>query len=271
MRGAGVPGRSYFAGLSTEDSSLLPRPSLTVPFLILAALLIVVSMMASRHAASRYQQAMARSRQSRAPYAHTGAEIARLFLKQEGVTDVEVLPHQGVVTDYFDPRRRRLFLSRRVHDETTLSAWAVALHEAAHALQTRESAGELNWRQTIIRLNRYTPTFMAILLVVMTVMKVVPARIAILMFALVWAGLFALNAGTLAVEWNANLRLRRFLDEHLASYPDAREQLDRVLSTVATRELGDTSDSLRYFFLSALPGSGKLRPTETRPPPEKPE
>jgi uncharacterized protein len=239
-----------------------------VPLLIIAALLIAVSMMASRHATHRYQQAMTRSRQSRAPYAHTGAEIARLFLKEEGITDVEVLAHQGVVTDYFDPQRRRLFLSRRVHDETSLAAWAVALHEAAHALQTRDTPGDFRWRQTVIRLNRYGPAFVAILLTILTVMKVFPPRIALLFFGAAWIGIFLLNAGTLAIEWNANLRLRRFLDEHLGNYPDSRDQLDRILPTVATRELGDISQTLRYFFLSALPGSGKLRPTDTQPPPQ---
>ncbi len=238
-----------------------------MPLLIIAILLVTIALMASRHATTRYQQAMARARQTRAPYAHTGAEIARLFLKQEGITDVEILPHQAIVTDYFDPSRRRLFLSRRVHDETTLAAWAVALHEAAHALQDRDTPGEFRWRQTIIRLNRYGPTLIALLLGTVTVLKMLPARIALILFGLAWTGLFCLNAGTLAIEWNANLRLRRFLDEHLASYPDTRDQLDRLLPTVATRELGDTAASPRYFFLSALPGTTKLRPT---PPPKKP-
>lgn len=235
-----------------------------MPILIIAFLLIAVSLMVSRHATTRYQQAMARARQTRAPYAHTGAEIARLFLKQEDITDIDIVPHQALVTDYFDPSRRRLFLSRRVHDETSLAAWAVALHEAAHALQTRDTPGEFRWRQTIIRLNRYGPAFIALLLATLTVLKVLPARIALIFFGIAWTGLFCLNAGTLAIEWNANLRLRRFLDEHLADYPDARDHLDCILPTVATRELGDIASSPRYFFLSALPGTTKLRPTSPK-------
>lgn len=238
-----------------------------MPVLIITLLLFVLSLLGARHAASRFQQAMARSRHSRAPYAHTGAEIARLFLLSEDVSDVEILPHQGVVTDYFDPRRRRLFLSRRVHDESTLAAWAVALHESAHALQTRDNPGEFRWRQTIIRLNRYGPTLLALLLIVLTALKVLPARFALIIFGLSWSGIFCLGAGTLATEWNANLRLRRFLDRHLASYPDARDQLDRILPAVATRELGDIVSSPRFFFLSALPGTSKLRPSAPPPPP----
>jgi Zn-dependent membrane protease YugP len=233
-----------------------------MPLLILAIVILSLSLMASRHAARRFQQAMARAQRSHAPYAHTGAEIARIFLKSEGITDVDILPHQALVTDYFDPRRHRLFLSRRVHDATSLAAWAVALHEAAHALQARDTPGDLKWRQSCIRLTRYGPTLIALVLAALTVLKVVPSRIALILFGVLWAVIFLLNVGSLAIEWNANLRLRRFLDDHLANHPDARDQLDRLLPTVATRELGDLADSPRYFFLSALPGTSKLRPVE---------
>ncbi len=234
-----------------------------MPFiLIIAAAVIGLSFLASRHAGRRYQQAMARGRHSGAPGARTGAEIAQLFLQYEGVEDVEILPHHGVVTDYFDPARRRLFLSRRVGDSASLAAWAVALHEAAHALQTRDAAGDLKWRQSCIRMTRYVPTLAALLLATLTVLKVVQPRIALMIFGALWAGLFLLNLGTLAIEWNANLRLRRFLDKHLAAHPGAREELDRLLATVATREVGDLVDSPRYFFLSALPGSSKMRPVK---------
>ena len=161
-----------------------------------------------------------------------------------------------------------MFLSRRVHDETTLAAWAVALHEAAHAVQTRDNSGELRWRQTVIRLNRYGPVFLALGMAALTVLKVLPARMAIILFGVAWTGMFLLSAGTLAVEWNANLRLRRFLEDHLANYPDALEKLERILPAVATRELGDITSSPRYFLLSALPGSRQLRPSATPKPSE---
>lgn len=236
-----------------------------MPFvLIIIAVVVALSVLASRHAARRYQQAMASGARSPSPGARTGAEIARHFLQSEDADGVEILPHQGIVTDYFDPARRRLFLSRRTSESTSLAAWAVALHEAAHALQCRDAASDLRWRQSVIRMNRYLPTLTALLLAVTTVLKVTQPRIALMIFAAVWIGLFLLNLGTLALEWNANLRLHRFLDRELANHPGAREELDRLLSAVATRELGDLLNSPRYFFLSALPGTGKLRPAEKR-------
>jgi hypothetical protein len=39
------------------------------------------------------------------------------------------------------------------------------------------------------------------------------------------------------------------------------EKLESIIGPVCTRELGDLVQSPRYFFFSALPGSGKSRPS----------
>jgi Zn-dependent membrane protease YugP len=231
-----------------------------MPLLVIALLLFVLVLTATHHAHRRYQRGLARAQRLRAPYAHTGAEMARLFLDSEDLADVTIVPHQGLVTDYFDSRRRRLFLSRRVHDSDSLAAWAVALHEAAHALQARDAPGDLRWRQTCIRLSRYAPTFLGLMVLSLSVLKVVPFRLGLLIFAAACVVLFLLNAGTLAIEWNANLRLRRFLEHHLARHEEALGHLEKLLPLVATRELGDLGRSPRFFFLSALPGTSKIRP-----------
>ncbi|MCB1226678.1 MAG: zinc metallopeptidase [Verrucomicrobiales bacterium] len=228
--------------------------------LIILAVVVLLSVIAGRHAIQRASAALSRAHQQAAPGGLTGREVAERYLREQGLTDVEVLTHRGVVTDYFDPRRRRLFLSKRVADQATLAAWAVALHEAAHASQTGSALGDLKWRQSCIRMCRYGPTLVALLLAVATVMKVMPARIAILAFGVLWVIFFLLNAGTLAIEWNATQRLRPFLDHLLQAHPHEREELDRALATMATRELGDQLASPRYFFLSALPGTTTLRP-----------
>ncbi|HCN76644.1 MAG TPA: peptidase, partial [Verrucomicrobiales bacterium] len=53
-----------------------------------------------------------------------------------------------MTSNCFDPRRRRLFLTRETAGGATLAAWAVALHEAGHAAQTGEALGDVKWRQT---------------------------------------------------------------------------------------------------------------------------
>lgn len=196
-----------------------------------------------------------------APTAHTGGEIALMFLKFEGVEDVQISEHNGVVTDYFDPTRRRLFLRKEVAQGTTLSAWAVALHEAAHAVQTGDSLGELKWRQSCIRMSRYVPMAAVLLITALMVFRVLIPRMAMMAAAGVFLLVLLLNAGSVPIEMNANKRLRRFLDMHLARHEQAHARLEELLFCMAIREVGDVLRSPRYFFLSALPGTGKSRPS----------
>ena len=227
-------------------------------------LLIVIAFLAfgvSQWAASRYQSVMAKGSRVTSPTAHTGEEIALLYLKSEGVLDVQVVEHNGIVTDYFDPTRRRLFLHKSVAQGTTLSAWATALHEAAHAVHSdSDGPGEFKWRQSCIRMCRYIPVAAAGIMVALMVGKVMVPRVAILAFLGVFALLQVLNVGTLPVEFAANRRLRDFLDRHLQRHPQALERLNELLFSMALREVGDQLRSPRYFFLSALPGAGKSRP-----------
>ncbi len=78
--------------------------------------------------------------------------------------------------------------------------------------------------------------------------------------AATWALIMALNIGTLAIERNANLRLRRFIDDRLNAYPSAQEKIDQILKAVSIREVGDLIRSPRLFFFSALPGKRSTRP-----------
>jgi uncharacterized protein len=90
--------------------------------------------------------------------------------------------------------------------------------------------------------------------------RILVPRIAILLAASVFTLLLLLNLGSVPLELNANKRLRRFLDDHLKNHPQASGRLDELLFCMAIREVGDLLRSPRYFFLSALPGTGKMRP-----------
>ena len=170
-----------------------------------------------------------------------------------------------MVTDFYDPARKRLFLRSAFVEGTDLASWAVALHEAAHATLEGEQLAEFKWRQSCIRMARYLPMMSALVIILLSFLKVMNFKIGMMAFAALWVILFLLNAGSVATEWNANKRLQRFLDKWLVRHPAARERLDEVLSAVATREMGDLVQSPRYFFLSALPGTSKLRPTDVKP------
>ena len=237
--------------------------------LAIPILLVIVCVGLCRWATGRYESMMARATKEQAPTAHTGTEVVRLFLAFEGIDDVEIVEHGGTVTNYFDPKRRRLFLSRDVAQGTTMAAWTLALHEAAHATQTGAALGDLKWRHTVIKLTRYGPIFAAVAAGLMMFFLKFPPRFALIALLAVCVIFLLLNVGTLAVEFNANARLRRFLEKHLSHRASAQERLENYLNRAATREVGDLLRSPRYFLFSAMPGSGSSRPLKRDSEPDK--
>jgi uncharacterized protein len=237
-----------------------------VAMLAIPILILVLCIGVCRWASGRFEAMLGRASKEPAPTAHTGAEVAQLFLAFEEIRDVEVQVHNGTVTNYFDPTRRRLFLSPDVAKGTTMAAWTLALHEAGHATQTGEMLGDVKWRQSVIKMTRYGPVFAAVAAALMMFFLKFPPRFAVMGFGAMCVIFLLLNAGTLAVEFNANARLRRFLEKHLSHRVSAHERLEGYLHRAATRELGDLLHSPRYFFFSALPGSGSSRPVNQAKP-----
>lgn len=233
--------------------------------LVIPILILTLCVGICRWASGRFNAMLTHASKEPAATAHSGAEIAKLFLAFEEIRDVEIVEHNGTVTNYFDPTRRRLFLSSEVARGTSMASWTLALHEAAHATQTGEMLGDLRWRQSVIKMTRYGPIFAALAAALMMFFMKFPPRFALIGFGAMCVIFLLLNAGTLAVEFNANARLRRFLEKHLNHRSSAHERLEGYLSRAATRELGDLLSSPRYFFFSALPGSSSSRPLKTKP------
>jgi uncharacterized protein len=228
--------------------------------LVAPLILVIACWLVSQWAHGRYTRMLVEGGKIAAPGGATGKEMALEFLRDQGVTDVQVVEHQALVSNYFDPVRRRLFLRKEHAQGNTLAAWVVAMHEAAHALQTGENLDALRWRQSCIRMSRYLPMLSLIAAAAAMFFIKMPFRTAFLLFAGSVALIMMMNVGTMAVEKQASQLLREWLEKRFARQPTLLEKLLEMLGCMTTRELGDLGQSARYFFFSALPGSGKLRP-----------
>lgn len=79
----------------------------------------------------------------------TGAEVARMILDRNGLSDVNIKKISGELTDHYDPRSRSLSLSRDVYEGTSIASCAIAAHEVGHAIQDKEEYRPLVLRQTL--------------------------------------------------------------------------------------------------------------------------
>lgn len=80
----------------------------------------------------------------------TGAHVARLILDHHGLTDVRVVPTQGVLSDHYNPATKTVALSEDNFYNASLAGTAVAAHEVGHAIQHKEAYSFLTLRAKLV-------------------------------------------------------------------------------------------------------------------------
>ncbi|MCC6144393.1 MAG: zinc metallopeptidase [Candidatus Hydrogenedentes bacterium] len=112
--------------------------------LLLPALLIVLwAQFKVKSAYANYSQVGVRS-------GVTGADIARLMLREEGIEQsvgMEVIP--GEMTDHYDPRGRVLRLSEATYHGGSIASLGIAAHEVGHAIQHARGYKALELRNVV--------------------------------------------------------------------------------------------------------------------------
>ncbi|WP_119269158.1 zinc metallopeptidase [Taklimakanibacter deserti] len=91
---------------------------------------------------------MARHARERADFPGTGGELARHLLDEAGLTTVKVEAIDG--GDHYSPIDKAVRLSKSNFAGRSVTAIAVAAHEAAHALQDKEGYAPLRLRQRFV-------------------------------------------------------------------------------------------------------------------------
>lgn len=140
----------------------------------------------------------------------TGAEVAQKMLRDNGIVDVKVQPHEGWLTDHYDPTAKTVNLSRDVFYSTSVVSAAVAAHECGHAVQHARAYSFLKVRSALVPAVQFTSNIVGwVLLGGILLVNVFPALllVGILMFAL--STLFSFV--TLPVEIDASKRASRWL------------------------------------------------------------
>ena len=139
------------------------------------------------------------------PHGLTGADVARLMLRQNGINDVTVQSVAGKLTDHFNPQDMTINLSEGVYNSTSVAACAVAAHETGHAIQHATGYAPLRLRSALIPVVTFANnTVQWVLLIGVIMINVFPS--------LLWIGigLFAMTTlfslVTLPVEINASQR-----------------------------------------------------------------
>lgn len=112
--------------------------------------LILVAMLLAAFAQIKVRSAYQKYSLMRVVSGRNGGDVARDILRRSGLTDVEVEPIQGVMSDHYDPRERKVRLSRDVYYGSSVASLGIAAHETGHALQHHEQYFPLSLRSSIL-------------------------------------------------------------------------------------------------------------------------
>jgi Zn-dependent membrane protease YugP len=184
----------------------------------------------------------------------TGAQAAAELLRGAGISDVQIVRHQGMLTDHYNPMNKTA-LSEPVYDSTSIAAIGVATHEAGHAIQHARSYGPL-WLRSLL-----VPTAnigSSLGYIVMTLGLAFASAKVVLFGAILFSAVLLFQVVTLPVEFNASNRAKALVLDYGIVTAQEREGVDRVLNAAALTYVAaaiSTLLTLLYFlFRSGLLG-----------------
>ncbi|GAA4338127.1 zinc metallopeptidase [Mucilaginibacter gynuensis] len=80
----------------------------------------------------------------------SGAEVAQRMLRDNGISNVQVISVEGQLTDHYNPENRTVNLSPDVYHGRSIAAAAVAAHECGHAVQHAKAYAWLSFRSAMV-------------------------------------------------------------------------------------------------------------------------
>jgi uncharacterized protein len=122
---------------------------------LLAILLFIGTMALSLWATIRVRQVYNRFSLLPASSGSTGADTAATILRQEGISEVEIVAHDQMLGDHYDPIHKRVVLSRENFRGTSVAALGIAAHECGHAIQHKQAYAPLQWRIASVGLTAF--------------------------------------------------------------------------------------------------------------------
>ncbi len=142
----------------------------------------------------------------------TGREVAEKMLRDNGITDVQVISTSGRLTDHYDPRNKTVNLSEGVYDSNSVAAAAVAAHECGHALQHAFAYAPLSMRSALVPVVSFSSKYVSwILLGGLFMVERFPQLL--MAGTILYAIITLFSFITLPVEINASRRAVAWLEQ----------------------------------------------------------
>jgi Zn-dependent membrane protease YugP len=214
--------------------------------------LFIGTAVASWLVSALFNSRMKKYSQVELPNGMTGADIARKMLKDNGITDVQVVATGGTLTDHYNPANKTVNLSDGVYSSDSVAAAAVAAHECGHAVQHAKAYAPLKMRSALVpAVNLSSKYVMWVLLAGMLLINSFPQ---LMLAGIVLFGVTTLfSFVTLPVEINASQRalvwLRSAGVTNNSLQPMAESALRSAAYTYVVAALSSLATLLYYIMI----------------------
>lgn len=217
-------------------------------------LLIIIGMLLSLAASAKLKSTFAVYRGRRSASGLTGAEAARRILNAAGITDVQIVPVSGSLTDHYDPRSKTVRLSEDIYGQTSLAAVGVAAHECGHAIQHHIDYAPLSIRSALVPVANFGSTLSWPLFFAGLIFSIQPLlTLGIVLFS--FAVLFQLV--TLPVEFNASSRALHMLENTGILSRDENSGARKVLRAAALTYVAALASSILQLLRLIILAGGR--------------
>ena len=222
--------------------------------MFLAILLFAGTMLLSLWATQRVKSTYAKYSHIPAASGETGAEVAAQILDRAGINNVEIVAHDEMLGDHYDPIHKRLVLSSQNYHGTSCAALGVSAHECGHAIQDQLSYGPLRWRMAAVGVTTYANHAILVLPLIGLFTNLIAPMTSVMLMAAAWGVIMLFNLVTLPVEFDASNRAKNVLAEmgHVAT-PDQMGAVKKVLDAAAWTYVAAFITSLAYLIWHLLP------------------
>ena len=109
-------------------------------------ILLVAGFVITMYAQTKVKSTFARFSKVRSRSGLTGAQVAQRIMATNMIDDVQIEESKGLLSDHYDPVKKKLRLSSEIYHSTSISALGVFAHEVGHAIQHKMAYAPLNIR-----------------------------------------------------------------------------------------------------------------------------
>ena len=206
-------------------------------------LLVLAGAVVSIWASSRVNSTFQKYAKVRSMSGLSGAQVARMILDRNGLSDIAVEHVSGNLSDHYDPTKRVLRLSDSTYRSNSVAAIGVAAHECGHALQHKEGYGPLKLRSTIVPAANLGSR-LGIPIILLGVLFGAGGNFLVQLGIWVFSIAVLFQIITLPVEFNASSRALTVLEDYGVLGQEENKKARKVLSAAAMTYVAAAASSI---------------------------